>query len=199
MLIANETFSLCLLKLEEKFMHKIKLFLTVGNKFYRNTLRKIKNLPILKTHTRTKKILERWNSQYRTKEIIKIPSAGVKKNTGARVSFDTKAKLEIPENRGKNGHRSRSTNYRNRNENWHQYANPCELTRNYFHVSSQRAAFEVDHLRPATSCMREEEGGGEGAGITLNIVSIVCGNRRSYSLASTVIRWHANTGDTGSR
>lgn len=106
MLIANETFSSCLLKLEEKFMHKIKLFLTVGNKFYRNTLRKIKNLPILKTHTRTKKILESWNSQYRTKEIIKIPSAGVKKNTGARVSFDTKAKLEIPENRGKNGHRS---------------------------------------------------------------------------------------------
>lgn len=55
MLIANETFSSCLLKLEEKFMHKIKLFLTVRNKFYRNTLRKIKNLPILKTHTRTKK------------------------------------------------------------------------------------------------------------------------------------------------
>lgn len=124
MLIANETFSSCLLKLEEKFMHKIKLFLTVGNKFYRNTLRKIKNLPILKTHTRTKKILESWNSQYRTKEIIKIPSAGMKKNTGARVSFDTKAKLEIAENRGKNGHRSRSTNYRNRNENWHRYANP---------------------------------------------------------------------------
>lgn len=29
-------------------------------------------------------------------------------------------------------------------------------------------------------------------GITLDIVSIVCGNRRSYSLASTVIRWHAS-------
>lgn len=86
----------------------------------------------------------------------------MKKNTSARVSFDTKAKLEIPENRNKNGsielpkQKRKSASIR---------GNPCEpLTRNYFHVSSQRAAFEVDHLRPATGNLLYEGGGGGGGG-----------------------------------